>query len=169
MKRREALAAVGVGALTATSGCLGHSTDDRGQLEVERPGQAAGDECVEQELLDYERVHFPPGYFRLLGFENAVQWEVEMKEGEELYLRITNPDMMYTPLLAVTDPDGNVLLDSDDATRNIHRINPDRDGTYTLWIGDRRSEGGEWFVDLAWYNAVGCSDPYSEQLERNIS
>ena len=164
MRRREALAAVAVGALATTSGCLGHSTDDQGQLEVDRSVQATDDDCVEQELLDRERIYFPPAYFRVLGWENAIQWEVDMREGEELYLRITgdpHDGVLYPPELALTDPDGNVLLDSDDATHNIHRINPDRDGTYTLWFGARRSESAEYFVDLAWYNAVDCSDPYS--------
>lgn len=161
MKRRQALVAGATGMMTATSGCLGHSTDDRGHLDIERPTQAAEEDCVEQELLDFERIYFQPAYFRLLGVENAVQWSVEMEEGEELYLRITSANMDYPPELEVTDPTGAVLLDSDDASQNIHRINPERPGTYTLWIGDRRSEGGEYFVDLAWYNAVNCSDPYS--------
>ena len=58
-------------------------------------------------------------------------------------------------------PEISNALDSDDATQNIPRINPDQDGLYTLWLGSRRSEGGEYFVDLEWHSAVGCSDPYS--------
>lgn len=164
MRRREALAAVAAGALATTSGCLGHNTDDRGRFEVDRSVEPTDDGCVEQELLDHERVYFQPAFLRLLGGKNAAQWKVDMREGEELYLRITgdpHDDVMYPPELELTDPDGNVLLGSDDATQNIHRINPDRDGTYTLWIGARRTESAEYFVDLAWYNAVDCSDPYS--------
>lgn len=161
MRRRVLVATVGAGALTAISGCLGHSTDDRGLLEVERSAHAGGPECEEQTLLDFERVHFPPAYFRLIGFENAVQWQVDLQEGEELYIRVTS-DMPYPPRLELADPDGNVLLDSDDATQNIHRITPGRDGPYTLWIGSRRSEEAEYFIDLEWHSAAGCSDPYSE-------
>ena len=160
MRRREWLAAIGAAGVATTGGCLGHSTDDRGVLEVERPGVDIGDGCEERELLDFERIVFQQGLFRLLGFENAVQWEVDLRDGEELYLRITNPDMTYLPVFEVTDPDGETVLE-DDGSSNIYRFNPDRDGRYTLWIGDRRSDGGEWFVDLAWYNDVGCSDPYS--------
>lgn len=126
-------------------------------MEDDRREQAVGDECVEQQLLNFERVKFPAWYVRLLGIENAVRWSVELQKGEELYLRITSSDMPYPPALEVTAPDGTVLLDSDDASQTIHRITPDSDGIYTLWIGDRRSDGGEYFVDLAWYNTVGCS------------
>jgi len=165
MRRREVLAAVTSGLTAVLSGCLGHSTDERDHFEIERPVRATADECVERELLDFERVYFPPAYLRSLGGDNAVQWSVELHEGEELYLRITtdpHAGVAYPPLLELTGPDGNVLLDSDDATENTHRINPDRDGRHTIWIGSRRTEEAEYFVDLRWYNAVDCSDPYSE-------
>jgi hypothetical protein len=161
MRRRELLAAVGVSGVVATSGCLGHSTDNEGELTIDRPGQDIGGGCKEIELLDVERLRFPPAYFRLLGIENAVQWELDLKEDEEIYIRITSSETLYLPLFKLTDPDGNVLYDDDEPSQNIHRFTADRDGIYTIWIGDRRTEGGEWFVDLAWYNDVGCSDPYS--------
>ena len=166
MRRREALAAGAVGMITTTSGCLGHSTEDRGLLHIDKRGQATDGECIEEELLDFVRIRFPAGYTRLFGFDNAVQWSVEMEEGEELYLRITSSNMDYPPELEVTDPAGATLLDSDDASQNIHRIESDTAGTYTIWIGDRRTSGGEYFVDVSWHNAVGCSDPYA-QLEND--
>ena len=104
MKRREALTTVGVGVLAALSGCLGHSTDDRDHFEIERPVEASDDECIERELLDFERVYFQPLYLRPFGGENAVEWSVEMQQNEELYLRITSSDMDYPPELEVTDP-----------------------------------------------------------------
>ena len=161
MNRRTLLAAIGAAGTATTSGCLGNQTHDEGALDVQRPGSNTGDECDERELLDFERVYLGPRYFFLFGFRNAVQWEVALREGEELYVRITSgDDVMHLPRLEVTDPDGDVVLE-EDSGQNIHRINPDADGPYTLWIGNERPEAGAWYVDLVWYSGVGCSDPYS--------
>lgn len=162
MKRRVALASFAVGAVTATSGCLGHRTEDRGQLEIDRADLPASGECVERELLGFERIRFAGAVASAIGFENAVQWTIEMRANEELWLRITGSDVPYPPRLELTDANGSVLLDSDHAGRSPHRVTAAVDGAFTLWIGDRRSAGGEYYVDLVWYSAEGCSDPYTD-------
>lgn len=160
MNRRTVLAALGAAGIAASSGCLGNQTRNDGVLDVQRSGSTTGDECDEQELLDFERIYLGPRYFFLFGVRNAVQWEVPLRAGEELYVRITSgDDVMHLPRLEVTDPAGDVVLD-DDSGQNIHRFNPDSDGRYTLWVGNERSARGAWFVDLVWYSDVGCSDPY---------
>ncbi len=162
MNRRVALATIASGAVTAMSGCLGHRTDDRGHLEIDRSDLPANEECAERELLGFERIHFAGAVASAIGFENAVQWTIEMRENEELWLRITGSDVPYPPLLELTDANGSVLLDSDHAARTPHSVTAAVDGTFTLWVGDRRSDGGEYFVDLVWYSAEGCSNPYTE-------
>lgn len=161
MNRRPVLAALGTAGIAGLSGCLGNQTRDDGVLDVQRSETTADDECEEQELLDFERIRLGPRFFFLFGFRNGVQWEVPLREGEELYIRITSGDeVMHLPRLEVTNPAGDVILD-DDSGQNIHRFNPGSDGPYTLWIGNERSKRGAWFVDLVWYSGIGCSDPYN--------
>lgn len=156
MERRACLAVLGAIAVPAVSGCLGGEADSRPELAVER-GAAGGDgECVEQVLLDRAHASFPPKLAGLAGADTAIEWTVDLRAGEELYLRITNPDVEFLPHLSVVDPEGTAVID-ERPVENIYTVQPALDGEYVVELRHERwGERGEWYVDLNWYSAPGC-------------
>lgn len=156
MNRRACLAALGMVAVSPLSGCLGESTDRRPELAIEKDGAEDDSGCIEDELLDFERAILAPKLASLVGFESGVQWEVDLEAGEELYIRITNPDMHFLPDFTVVDPEGTAIID-ERPVDSIYTIEPQINGRHVITLSNHRwSEGGEWYVDLNWYNATGC-------------
>lgn len=156
MNRRACLAAVGTAGVAASSGCLGGSDGDRTELPVRRSAVDPDADCAEQELLDFERVFLAPRLAGLLGVQTATGWEVDLRAGEELYVRVTNPDADHLPRLRIADPAGSALVDGPPVD-NIYTVQPERDGRYAVTVHNRRlSDTGEWFVDLVWYSAPDC-------------
>lgn len=156
MNRRSCLAAIGTGTVASLSGCLGESTDRQPELPIERDRPEDEHGCLETELLDFERAILAPKLASLVGFNSAVQWEVDLEAGEELYIRITNPDMHFLPEFTITDPAGTAIID-ERPVDNIYTIEPQVDGQHVITLRNPRwSESGEWYVDLEWYNDPGC-------------
>lgn len=156
MNRRTCLATLGTIGVSTLSGCLGKNIDRRPELQIQRETADGDTGCVEHELLDFERVSLAPRLASPLGVHSAVQWELDLQEGEELYLRITNPDMDFFPHLRVDDPAGTAIID-EPPVDNIYTVRPQVDGRYAITVNNPRwSEGGAWFVDLIWYSATGC-------------
>lgn len=156
MRRRTYLATAGTGTVASLSGCLGEGTDRRPKLEIQRGSTGESGECAEQELLDFERAVLAPKAAGLVGLESAVRWELDLRPDEELYLRITNPDMDFLPHLSVIGPDDTAIID-ERPVDNIYTVRPETDGRHVIEVSNRRwTEGGDWFVDLIWYSATSC-------------
>lgn len=156
MNRRTCLATLGGTGLATLGGCLDANTDRRPELQIQRPSTDGETDCVERELLDVERVMLAPQLAGPIGLSSAVQWEVDLQAGEELYLRITNRDEKFLPHLRVDDPEGDAIID-ERPVDNSYTIRPQLDGRHVITVSNRRwTESIEWFVDLIWYSAAGC-------------
>jgi hypothetical protein len=156
MNRRTYLATLGTASAAALSGCLGSDPESHPAFDIDRQATASDDDCAEQELLDFERINLAPRLAGPTGLPTAVEWSVPLRAGEELYLRITNPDMAFLPHLSVVDPEGTAVID-ERPVENIYRMQPEQDGTYTVTVRNPRwTEGGDWMLDLVWYDQPGC-------------
>lgn len=160
MNRRGYLAATGVVTCTIIGGCLGDRTDEQSDLEIQRSSAPDEDGCIEEDILDFERLVLAPKLVGLLGLTTTMQYHLDLQSGEEIYLRITSEYAYHLPHLRVENPAGTAIID-ERPVENIYTFVTERDGRYTVTISNERwADQGEWFVDLTWYNSTGCR-PYS--------
>jgi hypothetical protein len=158
--RRTCLTAVGAAGASALAGCISGSTEDRGELEPERPASGTADECVEETLFEKSVFLMGRALSVLLG-SASLEWQIDLQSGEELEVYLGKPDPRADyriPGVAIVDPDGRALVEKRRPPSNDHAVTAETDGTYTVRVRNRYlTENHRNVVAITWYGSTGCT------------